>query len=237
MVRAEDPAFLRPTKFVGQVYPQDVAGGFARKYGRRVAEDTTGSRHVVASPLPEWIVETDTIHELLTGGTLVVCAGGGGIPVIADADTGSLIGVEAVVDKDLAAALLAEDLKADFLLVLTDVPNVYAHYGTPCQQPLHDATPTTLRRGHFAADTMGPKAETAARFVKRTGGLATSGSLDAAYEMLHGRAGTLVRPDLRHRLSGPWRGGHLDRREAGVMGQQGRPRVEGPGRPCSCREC
>lgn len=151
MVRAEDPAFLRPTKFVGQVYPQDVAGGFARKYGRRVAEDTTGSRHVVASPLPEWIVETDTIHELLTGGTLVVCAGGGGIPVIADADTGSLIGVEAVVDKDLAAALLAEDLKADFLLVLTDVPNVYAHYGTPCQQPLHDAPPPPC-----AADTSPP---------------------------------------------------------------------------------
>ncbi|MGC0343157.1 carbamate kinase [Streptomyces sp. SLBN-8D4] len=196
VVRADDPAFLRPTKFVGQVYPQDVAGGLARKYGWRVAEDTIGWRRVVASPLPVRIVETDTIHELLTGGTLVICAGGGGIPVTADADTASLTGAEAVVDKDLTAALLAEDLKADFLLVLTDVPNVYAHYGTPRQQALHDATPTTLRHGHFAAGSMGPKTEAAARFVERTGGLAAIGALDAAYEMLHGRAGTLVRPDL-----------------------------------------
>ncbi|MFF4779945.1 carbamate kinase [Streptomyces griseorubiginosus] len=196
VVRADDPAFQRPTKFVGQVYPQDVAGRLAREYGWRVAEDTTGWRRVVASPEPERIVETDTIHELLTGRALVICAGGGGIPVIADADTGSLRGAEAVVDKDLTAALLAEDLKADFLLVLTDVPNVYAHYGTPHQQPLHDATPTSLRRGHFAAGSMGPKTEAAARFVERTGGLAAIGALDAAYEMLHGRAGTLVRPDL-----------------------------------------
>jgi carbamate kinase len=92
VVRADDPAFLRPTKFVGQVYPQDVAGGLARKYGWRVAEDTIGWRRVVASPLPVRIVETDTIHELLTGGTLVICAGGGGIPVTADADTASLTG-------------------------------------------------------------------------------------------------------------------------------------------------
>ncbi|MFD5593409.1 carbamate kinase [Streptomyces griseorubiginosus] len=196
VVRADDPAFQRPTKFVGQVYPQDVAGRLARDHGWRVAEDTTGWRRLVPSPSPEWIVETGTIHELLTGGTLVICAGGGGIPVIADADTGSLTGAEAVVDKDLTAALLAEDLKADFLLVLTDVPNVYDHYGTPRQEPIHDATPATLRHGHFDATSMGPKTEAAARFVERTGGLAAIGCLDAAYEMLHGRAGTLVRPDL-----------------------------------------
>ncbi|MFE1841058.1 carbamate kinase [Streptomyces sviceus] len=197
LVRADDPAFLRPTKFVGQVYPQVVARRLARRYGWRVGEDTTGWRRVVASPSPERVVETDTIHELLTGGTLVICAGGGGVPVVADPDTGALTGAEAVVDKDLTAALLAEHLKADFLLVLTDVPNVYADYGTPRQRPLHDATPTSLRRGGFAAGSMGPKTEAAARFVERTGGLAAIGSLDAAYEMLHGRAGTLVRPDLR----------------------------------------
>ncbi|MFJ4201167.1 carbamate kinase [Streptomyces sviceus] len=196
LVRADDPAFLRPTKFVGQVHPQGVAGRLARRYGWQVGEDTTGWRRVVASPSPERIVETDTIHELLTGGTLVICAGGGGVPVIADPDTGALTGAEAVVDKDLTAALLAEDLKADFLLVLTDVPNVFADYGTPRQRPLHDATPASLRRGGFAAGSMGPKTEAAARFVERTGGLAAIGSLDAAYEMLHGRAGTLVRPDL-----------------------------------------
>ncbi|MDH6514804.1 carbamate kinase [Streptomyces sp. SAI-208] len=196
LVRAGDPAFLRPTKFVGQTYSREAAGRLARRHGWRVAEDTTGWRRVVASPAPVGVVETDTIHELLSGGTLVICAGGGGVPVVADPDTGALTGVEAVVDKDLTAALLAEDLKADFLLVLTDVPHVYADYGTPRQHPLHDATPTTLRHGHFAAGSMGPKTEAAARFVERTGGLAAIGSLDAAYEMLHGRAGTLVRPDL-----------------------------------------
>lgn len=196
VVRADDPAFLRPTKFVGQACPRDAADRLARRYGWRIAEDTTGWRRVVASPSPERIVETETVHELLSGGTLVICAGGGGVPVVADPDTGALTGVEAVVDKDLTAALLAEDLKADFLLVLTDVPHVYADYRTPRQRPLHDATPTTLRRGRFAAGSMGPKTEAAARFVERTGGLAAIGALDAAYEMLHGRAGTLVRPDL-----------------------------------------
>ncbi|MEU3341798.1 carbamate kinase [Streptomyces sp. NPDC002144] len=196
LVRADDPAFHHPTKFVGQIYPRETAQLLARRYGWRIARDTTGWRRVVASPLPERIVETDTIHELLAGGTLVICAGGGGVPVVADRDSGELSGVEAVVDKDLTAALLAEDLKADFLLVLTDVPNVYEDYGTPRQRPLHDATPTSLRRGAFPAGSMGPKTEAAARFVERTGALAAIGSLDAAYEMLHGRAGTLVRPDL-----------------------------------------
>ncbi|WP_367325296.1 carbamate kinase [Streptomyces sp. HUAS ZL42] len=195
-VRADDPAFQRPTKFVGQVYPRDVARRLARRHGWHIAEDSTGWRRVVASPAPERIVETDTIHTLLASGTLVVCAGGGGVPVVADHDTGALSGVEAVVDKDLTAALLAEDLKADFLLVLTDVPNIYADYGTPRQRPLHDATPASLRRGGFAAGSMGPKAEAAARFVERTGGLAAIGDLGSAYEMVHGQAGTLVRPDL-----------------------------------------
>ncbi|MCH5671962.1 carbamate kinase [Streptomyces gilvus] len=196
LVRADDPAFHHPTKFVGQVHPRETAQLLARRCGWRIAQDTTGWRRVVASPLPERIVETDTIHELLAGGTLVICAGGGGVPVVADPDSGELTGVEAVVDKDLTAALLAEDLKADFLLVLTDVPNVYEDYGTPRQRALHDATPASLRRGTFPAGSMGPKTEAAARFVERTGGLAAIGSLDAAYEMLHGRAGTLVRPDL-----------------------------------------
>ncbi|MFE0389816.1 carbamate kinase, partial [Streptomyces bungoensis] len=127
---------------------------------------------------------------------LVVCAGGGGVPVTADPDTGALTGVEAVVDKDLTAALLAEDLKADFLLVLTDVPCVYGGYGTPDQHPVLDATPRELRNGGFAAGSMGPKTEAAARFVERTGALAAIGALDAAHEIVHGRSGTLIRPDL-----------------------------------------
>ncbi|MFF2518077.1 carbamate kinase [Streptomyces sp. NPDC058086] len=196
LVRADDPAFDHPTKFVGQVYPYEVASTLARKRGWHIAADTTGWRRVVPSPAPERILETDTVHELLNSGTLVICAGGGGVPVTADQDTGALTGAEAVIDKDLTAALLAEDLKADFLLILTDVPCVYAGYGTPDQRPVLGATPAELRRGGFPDGSMGPKTEAAARFVERTGGLAAIGSLDAAYEIVHGRSGTLVRPDL-----------------------------------------
>ncbi|MCD7442325.1 carbamate kinase [Streptomyces lincolnensis] len=196
LVRADDPAFARPTKFVGQVYPRSQARSLARDRDWHIAQDGTGWRRVVPSPLPERVVETDTVHELLNSGTLVICAGGGGIPATADRDTGALSGAEAVVDKDLTAALLAEDLKADFLLILTDVPCVYSAFGTPDQQPVLDATPAELRRGTFPDDSMRPKTEAAARFVERTGGLAAIGALDAAYEIVHGRSGTLVRPDL-----------------------------------------
>jgi carbamate kinase len=196
LVRADDPAFEHPTKFVGQVYGEDIAQALARHRGWPMAPDGKGWRHVVPSPVPERIVETDTIHELLGAGVLVICAGGGGVPVTADHDTGALTGVEAVVDKDLTAALLAEHLKADFLLVLTDVPCVYEGYGSPDQQPLLDVTPAQLRLGDFPDGSMGPKTEAAARFVERTGGLAAIGALDAAYEIVHGRSGTLVRPDL-----------------------------------------
>ncbi|MGW3952076.1 carbamate kinase [Streptomyces sp. NPDC004752] len=196
LVRSDDPAFGRPTKFVGQVHPREVAQSLARKRGWQIAQDTGGWRRVVPSPVPERIVETDTIHDLLGSGVLVICAGGGGVPVTADRDTGALTGVEAVIDKDLTAALLAEDLKADFLLILTDVPNIYEGYGTPDQRPLLDATPAQLRGGGFPEGSMGPKAEAVARFVEHTGGLAAIGALDAAYEIVHGRSGTLVRPDL-----------------------------------------
>ncbi|MCX4594459.1 carbamate kinase [Streptomyces sp. NBC_01340] len=196
LVRADDPAFDHPTKFVGQVYPYGIAATLARKRGWHIAADTTGWRRVVPSPAPERVLETDTVHELLNSGTLVICAGGGGVPVTADPDTGALTGAEAVIDKDLTAALLAEDLKADFLLILTDVPCVYAGYGTPDQRPVLGATPAELRRGGFPDGSMGPKTEAAARFVERTGGLAAIGSLDAAYEIVHGRSGTLIRPDL-----------------------------------------
>lgn len=196
LVRADDPALDRPTKFVGPVYPGEVAMALARERGWNIAQDTGGWRRVVPSPAPERIVETETIHDLVGGGALVICAGGGGVPVTADRDTGALTGLEAVIDKDLTAALLAEDLKADFLLILTDVPNVYEKYGTPDQRPVLDATPAQLRGRGLPEGSMGPKAEAAARFVERTGGLAAIGALDAAYEIVHGRSGTLVRPDL-----------------------------------------
>ncbi|MGK9462066.1 carbamate kinase [Streptomyces sp. G6] len=196
VVRAGDPAFARPTKFVGQVYSREVAHVLARKRGWHIAKDTMGWRRVVPSPAPEAIVETDTVHALLNSGTLVVCAGGGGVPVTADHDTGALTGVEAVVDKDFTAALLAEELKADLLLILTDVPHVYADFGTPRQQPVLDVTPAQLRDRAFPEGSMKPKTEAAARFVERTGGLAAIGALDAAYAIAHGTSGTLVRPEL-----------------------------------------
>ncbi|MFG3585995.1 carbamate kinase [Streptomyces sp. NPDC047990] len=196
LVRADDPAFGRPTKRVGPVYSREAAESLATGRGWRFAVDGTGRRRVVPSPEPDRVWETDIVDELLRGGALVVCAGGGGVPVTADPDTGALTGVEAVVDKDLTAARLAEDLRADFLLILTDVPCVYAAYRTPGQRALPDATPAELRGGGFTEGSMGPKAEAAARFVERTGGPAAIGALDAAYEIVHGRSGTLVRPDL-----------------------------------------
>ncbi|MEU9386453.1 carbamate kinase, partial [Streptomyces sp. NPDC048279] len=171
LVRADDPAFEHPAKFVGQVYGQDVAKALARRRGWRTGLDGGGWRRVVPSPSPRGIVEIETIRELLDAGTLVICAGGGGVPVTADRVSGALTGVEAVVDKDLTAALLAEELKADFLLILTDVPCVYADYGTPDQRPVLDATPARLRGAGYPEGSMGPNAEAAARFVERTGGL------------------------------------------------------------------
>ncbi|MFJ8632392.1 carbamate kinase [Streptomyces sp. NPDC093568] len=195
-VRADDPAFEHPTGLVGPLYPERPARYLMRKYGWHMAEDRHGRRRVVPAPLPERIVEAGTVRTLLETGAVVVCSGGGGVPVVADRATGALHCVEAVVDKDLAAARLAEELKADFLLVLTDVPNVYADYGTPGRRPVLDVTPAELRAADYPEDSMGPKAEAAARFVENTGQLAAIGALDAAYEIVHGLSGTLVRPDL-----------------------------------------
>ncbi|MCX5336676.1 carbamate kinase [Streptomyces sp. NBC_00140] len=195
-VRADDPAFARSTAPAGPVYPREAAQFLAAKYGWDMAEDKDGLRRRVPGPGPERIVESDTVRTLIERGTVVVCAGGGGVPVVSDRATGALSGVEAVVDKDLAAARLAEDLQADFLLLLTDVPNLYAGYGTPDRQAVLDVTPTDLRAARLPEDSMGPKAEAAARFVENTGALAAIGALDAAYEIVHGRSGTLVRPDL-----------------------------------------
>ncbi|MGW2637151.1 amino acid kinase family protein [Streptomyces sp. NPDC001348] len=194
LVRADDPAFDRPTKPVGRPGPRGPARSPARGRGRPDTEGAGAGRRLVPSPAPERILETETVRELLATGTLVVCSGGGGVPVTAEG--GLLHGTEAIVDKDLAAALLAEDVKADFLLILTDVPNVYAHYGAPDQRPVLDVTPAGLREGRYAEGSMGPKTEAAARFVEHTGGLAAIGCLDAAYEIVHGRSGTLVRPDM-----------------------------------------
>ncbi|WP_436533092.1 carbamate kinase [Actinoplanes sp. HUAS TT8] len=200
LVSAADPAFTNPTKFVGPVYQEKTARQYADDRGWAIAADGTGWRRVVPSPQPQRVVETRTIRSLLFDRTVVVCAGGGGIPVVRDED-GRLRGVEAVVDKDLATAVLAESLDADALLLLTDVPAVLRGYGGPSPAPISRATPAELRREKFPAGSMGPKVEAVCRFVELTGGLAAIGALDDAATILAGKAGTVVTPAGDYHLS------------------------------------
>lgn len=193
VVRADDPAFAHPTKFVGPVYDEAQARQLAAERGWDVRQDGTAWRRVVPSPDPVELAEMDMIKALASTGVIVVCAGGGGIPVVRD-DGGALRGVEAVVDKDLTAALLASDLAADALVILTDVDAVEDGYGTPQARPIHRATPQELRARPFPAGSMGPKVDAACRFVEATGGMAAIGRLDDAESLLDGKAGTIVAP-------------------------------------------
>jgi carbamate kinase len=191
-VDAADPAFAQPSKPIGPVYDEPAGRRLAAERGWALAPDGDGVRMVVASPEPRAILELATIRLLIGAGVLVVCAGGGGIPVTITAE-GALHGVEAVVDKDRAAALLAEQLDADALLLLTDVPRVVAGWGTAAAVELDRATPAQLRDLAFPAGSMGPKVEAACRFVERTGGLAAIGALEDAEAILAGHAGTQIR--------------------------------------------
>lgn len=193
LVLAHDPAFEDPKKFVGEVYTHEEALALARARGWTVRQDGTGWRRVVGSPQPQRVIETRMIRLLMLSGALVVCAGGGGVPVIRD-ERGKLRGVEAVVDKDLTAAVLAEALEADVLLVLTDVANVLRNYGTPDAEPISRITPGALRREGFAAGSMGPKVDAVCRFVELTGDMAAIGRLEDAEAIVAGRAGTIITP-------------------------------------------
>jgi carbamate kinase len=194
LVDPADPALANPAKFVGPVYGQAQARRLAAEHGWVVRRDGTAWRRVVPSPEPVEIVELPLIQILVDRGTLVVCAGGGGIPVTADA-SGELHGVEAVVDKDLTAALLARAVNADVLLLLTDVEAVIDGFGTPDARPIRHATASELRARAFPAGSMGPKVEAASRFVEATGRTAAIGRLDAAEALLAGETGTTVTPD------------------------------------------
>ena len=191
LVRGDDPAFADPTKFVGAVYDEQTARRLAKERGWQVRQDGLAWRRVVASPQPCELVELATVETLLADHAVVVCAGGGGIPVCRDAD-GRLRGIEAVVDKDLTSALLAKDLGADAFLILTDVPAVEMGFGTPTAQALGHTTVAALRAQNFAAGSMGPKVDAACRFVEATGMPAMIGQLDDAEEMLAGTRGTVV---------------------------------------------
>jgi carbamate kinase len=190
VVDLADPAFAAPTKPIGPVYAEAEARSLAAAAGWAIAPDGAGWRRVVASPEPRAIVELPTIRLLLEAGVIVVCAGGGGIPVVCEGS--GLHGVEAVIDKDLASALLARELGADRLLLLTDVAAVELGHGSLAARPLREATPKELRCLAFAPGSMGPKVEAACRFVEATGGEAAIGALAQAAEILAGSAGTRV---------------------------------------------
>ncbi len=188
-----DPAFASPTKFVGPVYPKETADALAAEKGWAFRPDGATWRRVVPSPEPRRILEIEPITWLLERGAVVICAGGGGIPtMVPSSGPGALVGVEAVIDKDLAGELLAEDVGADLFLMATDVDGVYLGWGTPEQRRLDRVTPADLAGRQFAAGSMGPKVEAAARFAWKTGGRAAIGSLADIADIVAGNAGTNV---------------------------------------------
>ncbi len=193
VVDPDDPAFSRPTKFIGPVYAKDDADALAAEKGWAFRPDGDQMRRVVPSPEPQRILEIQPITGLLDQGAVVICAGGGGIPTMIPATgTGGLVGVEAVIDKDLASELLAEDVSADLFLMATDVDGVYLGWGTPEQRRLGHVTPEDLTSHQFPAGSMGPKVEAAARFAAKTGRRAAIGSLDDIAGIVAGTAGTNV---------------------------------------------
>ncbi|MDB4913643.1 MAG: Carbamate kinase [Gemmatimonadetes bacterium] len=194
-VRQDDPALKSPTKFVGQAL-DDVRAEEHRAQGHVIKRDGKGNlRQVVGSPVPQAIHELKIIKRLVEQGTIVIACGGGGVPIYDDPDKG-WEGLDAVVDKDLAAAVLARDLGASLLLIITDVDAVYADWGTPQQRPLTRLSAAEAERmdtaGAFGEGSMAPKIRAAIDFVKRTGGRAVITELSRGREAVRGDAGTTI---------------------------------------------
>jgi carbamate kinase len=200
-VDRDDPAFADPTKPIGPIYPKEEAENLRREKGWTFELDGTGYRRVVPSPLPKRVLGISTIETLLELGCVVICAGGGGIPTMyvdEPVPAGErLVGVEAVIDKDLASALLAVDLRADALIIATDVDAVYADWGTPNQRAIRRATPRALAVAEFAEGSMGPKVRAACSFVEQVGGEAAIGSISDVAALLRNETGTVVSLDAR----------------------------------------
>ena len=195
-VDPDDPAFGDPTKPIGPIYSEEESKKLAEEKGWEFKPDGDSFRRVVPSPLPKRIFGIEPVGWLLEHEAVVICAGGGGIPVMYTDEAvpagKQLVGVEAVIDKDLASALLAKDLKADALAIVTDVDAVYVDWGTPDQRAIRRATPEALMGTEFAAGSMGPKVRAACSFVEETGGLAAIGSIEDTPALLRGEAGTIV---------------------------------------------
>lgn len=190
-VDPKDPAFARPTKFIGPVYDKAEAERLAEARGWSIAADGQHWRRVVASPMPSDIPDLKVLELLLEQDVTLICAGGGGIPVVRRAD-GSLIGIEAVIDKDHATALLAHKLKADALLLLTDVEAVFRGFGTEAQTAIRRVSPEDAVRLDLPEGSMAPKVAAAASFVSGRDRYACVGRLEDALAMLEGRAGTMI---------------------------------------------
>lgn len=188
-----DPAFSAPSKPIGPVYEEAAARQLAAERSWSIVRDGEGYRRAVASPAPRRIREMTAIKVLVRAGAIVICSGGGGIPVVAS--HGVVRGLEAVIDKDLSAALLAEEIGAAALLLLTDVAAVWTRWREPDGRPIAKASPAQLRALPFAPGSMGPKVDAACRFVERTAGFAGIGRIDQAARILEGSAGTIVRAD------------------------------------------
>ena len=188
-VDPEDPAFDEPTKPIGPVYSEAEAKRLEAEKGWSMKPDGEQWRRVVPSPEPHRIFEMRPIHWLLEKGTIVICAGGGGIPTIYNKE-GNLEGVEVVIDKDRASALLAFELEADLLIMATDTDGVYLDWGTEEARRIERTTPDEIEKYEFAAGSMGPKVEAAADFVSRTGQRAVIGALADIPAMVEGTAGT-----------------------------------------------
>ncbi|MDR9889146.1 carbamate kinase [Pseudenterobacter timonensis] len=186
-----DPAFSHPTKYIGPVYDQAQAEAMKAEKGWIFKADGNYFRRVVPSPQPKRIVESDAIAALIDRDHLVICNGGGGVPVVENAS--GYHGIEAVIDKDLSAALLARQIEADALLILTDADAVYLDWGKPTQRPLTQVTPQELSNLQFDAGSMGPKVAACRQFVESCHGVAGIGALADGPAILAGERGTLIR--------------------------------------------
>jgi carbamate kinase len=196
VVDRDDPSILNPTKFVGPFYNQDMAEHLRQMRGYQLREDANrGFRRVVPSPYPRSIVEAAVIRRLIAEGVIVITAGGGGIPVYYEPD-GRLEGVDAVIDKDLASAILALDIGAEELYILTAVDQVAINYGKPTQQFFATLTLDQARQyhrlGHFPPGSMGPKIEAAILFLERGGQRVTICSVEKMAQAIQGRSGTQI---------------------------------------------
>jgi len=193
VVSKEDPAFQNPSKPVGAFYAKEEAEAGMAKGESWIEDSGRGWRKVVPSPKPQEIVELNLIKTLVDAGAIVIASGGGGIPVVKEA--GSLVGVEAVIDKDLASSLLAKQLGADMLIIATDVPYVAINYGKPEQENLKELSVQEaekyLDEGQFGKGSMGPKVQAALSFVK-TGGEAIIAALSDLREAVKGQSGTKI---------------------------------------------